>query len=770
MLINVFLLLLGIIIMVIFKYIFFVFTNNKMRNVASIFNIKKISNGMVYLHNEERMYLLSLKGIDYSMKSTDEENVLYQTRNILMKNLSKDNYMVKIYCLKGENNIIHNNKPINEVVDRMTKKWNDIVKTDNYIKYVISISFSRKSTSNKCNLDSAINIVKSSLSEYGVKPLPIEDIYNFFSNLLNLNLTCDNNKIKNIYGTNLYFNRSQGTIGVSSNEDKHNKIAKIVTVRFWDKSIKDDFIDKLMESSNQLIIVQTLKFGDPLKSLAKLNIQLNQSSLGFIDKYFRLEYHKAIEKISTNEDVIIKYNINIFIIENTENELINSVENVCKRIREYNIEPKIHTYAIQDTWKSLFSFENVDLYEHRVMGKHISFMNRFSKSPSGFFENDWGNGCINVFKSTSNSNYGLQLHSSSDKHSIAHSLMVAPSGTGKTTFFQHLILGSLKFDIDIFAFDRLQGMNVFTNAIKGSYIDLKSSDNINPFMCDNTIENKLFIKNLIMVMTGIGKKTESDLSSCVDIIFNIPKKHRVLNEMVNIIFEKDSILKKNISSWVKNGVYENWFNGRYQDEKKGDQAFSFNDNRLFTFDMTEIQKHETLNNSLMLYIMHKIRESSNKSGRGHLIFIDETRAMIRNHVFKEFVLELLLEHRKLRGSINVCFQDAGSIKKSGISNILLEQCQTKFLFPNVSAKREDYDIFNISNTEWKYIKREPPFHNDMNHTVLVKKNNENIILDIDLSEMGEMIKLYSSSVKDVIKMNSLVKEKGENEWVKHYLQ
>ena len=146
--------------------------------------------------------------------------------------------------------------------------------------------------------------------------------------------------------------------------------------------------------------------------------------------------------------------------------------------------------------------------------------------------------------------------------------------------------------------------------------------------------------------------------------------------------------------------------------------------------------------------------------------------MLEDPLFRGHVKELFREHRKLRGSISVCFQDASAIETSGIKDTILNQCQTVFLFPNPNADRQAYEMFNITDDQWAFIKGTTK--NTPRRAVLVKRiapeNNEAVILDIDLSPLGPYLKLYRSGSDSVQLVKQLQVQFGLENWKDRYLE
>jgi len=188
-----------------------------------------------------------------------------------------------------------------------------------------------------------------------------------------------------------------------------------------------------------------------------------------------------------------------------------------------------------------------------------------------------------------------------------------------------------------------------------------------------------------------------------------------------------------------------------------------NKNRLTAFEMTKIQENPQVAAAVTTYIMHKIR-SIGTDACPHLIFIDETQPMMEDQVFAKQVGVLLKEHRKLRGSVNVCFQDVNAI-----NSVILEQCQTRFLFPNASANKEQYAKFELTDFEWDYIKGFTRISKDLKYSVLLKKPNESVILNIDLTPLGNLLQLYRSGAEPVKIVRELQQQWGMTEWIDQYL-
>jgi type IV secretory pathway VirB4 component len=172
---------------------------------------------------------------------------------------------------------------------------------------------------------------------------------------------------------------------------------------------------------------------------------------------------------------------------------------------------------------------------------------------------------------------------------------------------------------------------------------------------------------------------------------------------------------------------------------------------------------------MVTYIMHRIRQVVRAQALPHLIFIDETAPMLEDPVFRGYVAQLFREHRKLRGSINVCFQDAGALLKSEIAETILNNCPTLILFPNANAQPEDYAPLRLTSEQWSFVKGTSNLAAHLKRGVLIKRGNEAVFLDVDLSGLGPLLKLYKSGNEPIALMHQLQQQWGMEQWVGHYL-
>ena len=248
----------------------------------------------------------------------------------------------------------------------------------------------------------------------------------------------------------------------------------------------------------------------------------------------------------------------------------------------------------------------------------------------------------------------------------------------------------------------------------------------------------------------------------VDLLFKTPLQGRSLQSIYAAGFDTNSDLRRGLKKWVS-GPFAHLLNGVHD-------SLDFSASRLMSFEMTELQRDPIVAAALTEYILHRIRSQVRKEAAPHMIFIDEAAPMLEDPLFNRHVQVLLREHRKLRGSINICFQDAGALFKSGIGEVLLNQCQTVFLFQNVNAKQEDYEPLSLTPSEWAFVKGVSALSKHIGRGVLVKKGRESVILNVDMRGLGGLLNLYKSGSEPLKLMRELKETfQGGDQWVEHFL-
>ena len=748
-----------------------------------------------------KVWVIELGGLDYGAKTQDEKIALLNSRHAFLDAIARENLdfivITQRLALPLQEEFSSGSFPsqvLQEIHNRWSRGFERVYKNQHFViltqKPLKKRWWDKKQSSSSIKQGQEIlEMVLDYLSPYAPKILTesaAEEIkenteergslLTFWSRIVNgfehpmerVTLGVTNHLSEKMTSSTVHFHSSNGLIEHIDGEKK--LYSKVISIKQWGDSIKDDLFNELFSLPCEFRLVHWLKGQNKVSSTENLRTGRRQARILFFSQHVKEQYEQAIEWVDSGQSSLFDVQISLILTCETQEQLETRVQDVRRIFRNQNLKPVLETHAAEWLWFSQFPTFNHRVRSNRLFSQNIANLLSFSKDQQGFDRCDWGKGPLRYFKTASGSAYSFQLHVSERSEELAHSLIVAPSGSGKTTFFQHLVGGALRHNnLKAYIFDRLRGTKVFTESVGGKFIDLGEEEglSLNPLQCEDNPINRAFLSRFLLQLAGTDDNDSVlAVNRTVQTIFELPKEARILTSIYDAAIDVGSPLKERLRQWVGSTTNARWFNGKVD-------SLDISHNSLVSFEMASLQQDPTAYAAMVTYVMHRIREQMQGKAFPHLIFIDETAPMLENELFRSYVQELFREHRKLRGSINVCFQDATAIINSGIKETILNQCQTVFLFPNPNADKESYcKLFNLTDDQWAFIKGTSK--NAPKRSVLVKRiapdNNEAVILDTDLSCLGSYLKFYRSGSKSVQLVNQLQKQFGREGWRGPYLE
>jgi len=750
--------------------------------------------------------VLSLRGLLGDSLTLEQEQSLFQKREKWLYDMAENGTSFKVLTMREEVSRHLRGSYSNPILKTIHEKWMEsFEKSYRNSHYIVFheendkckplVSFKDLMELNKKNasdpktlekvsvvgkLNVSTSMTLDALSELGPHILaneghPYSPLLSFWSSMIHgqeLPLKVLHNHLSDqMVGRQMAFDTEKGRILWSpSGEKGESLLGAIISLNKWDEESSPALIKELNAMPGRFILLQQLKGIPKFKALMYLMDQKKQNTMAFSSQKTMEEYEAAFELISSGEKALYSYHCSLLLLGEGEEDLQELLTKTRAIFRNYGVTPIQETSALESAWRSLFPGPQEGLRQTYLLSHNIAHLLTFPQDAKGLENCDWGKGAIRLFKTASGGSYSLQLHEKEDKEALANSLVIAPAGSGKTTLFQHLIGGALRHpSLRAYIFDRFNGTRIFTQSVGGQYIDFSLGDvPLNPLLGPDTPQERAFLGEFFQLL-GQTKSPESFEESmrAVDILFRIPEERRILSDLCSGLFNVHGSMYQGLQAWVGQGTYGGWFNG--QEGGVSRDALSLEQGRLFAFEMTDVQASPLTAAAVTHYLMHRIRMSIRGEACPHMIFIDETAPMLKNDLFKDYVEVMFKEHRKLRGSINVCFQTVGDLTKTGIASVILEQCPTRFLFPNPSGKREDYALFDLSEAEWAYIKGQGRLNKTLKHSVLVKRACESVILNCDMSPLGPYLKLYKSGAEPVKIVKELQQHWGQNQWIDTYL-
>lgn len=634
------------------------------------------------------------------------------------------------------------------------------------------------------DLNYASQSLLATLNDYGVKPMyETEDSPANESPLSIFSCICSpiskpEPKVRGAEGYQLnelltadhiHFTGEQGIIRFFSGDKEMYAIS--MGIRTSGDYMDESMIATLLSIDCELTLLHNIKpiFKPHARALLMQQqrmAQITSFSPDVINQY--AEALSAIEESDADYQALTEYAMTI-IIKGESIEEIDFGESEVQRIcRLFSVTPVREGWVTQATFFNQFPTYETYPRTYRYLSRVVATAVSFDKPSEGFSKSDWGSGAISIFRTTSGSAYRFQFHVSDEDSAVAHCCIIGPTGQGKTTLLTFLAGQAMRHgDLRVFFFDRHRGAEIFTRAIGGAYIGFDGDEknvSMNPFDCTDNPTNRAFLRRWMKAITMVDDAlSEKEIGRAVTTAFDyLRPEERVMKNLYKSCFSPTGNMRRELFRWINPEQYGNIFNA-------DTDSLDLRQKRFMAFDFTHIFEDETLAPAVISYIMHRIQSETGETGVPSLIMIDETAPMLKHPMFRDYFMIGLQEGRKKRQAYLCAFQQPNIIDTLGVGEVIRGQCQTVIFFRNPQATPEDYANWNLTQREIDFIFGKS--YRDFPYAILLSRpaTGESVILDVDLSGLGPYLKLYNSGRKNVLLVEELIREYGEDNFVTKYL-
>jgi len=746
---------------------------------------KLLSDGMtIRCYNGSLARVFRVNGVDLTFAPGEKIESMMEARKAWIDNMSDLQITCRVITVREkvplEENVKNFNNPL---LEKISEVWEENVNRVFFNTHYIVISVPDRRDALK-DLNYASQSLTATLSEYGVDVLAEtegssadDSPFSLYAKLcspvsrpkplvgstegaqLNQMLTADH----------IHFTGENGIIKFFSGDKEKYEI--VMGIRSSGDYVDESMTVSLLAIDCEVIMLHNIQAQFKPAARALLLHQQRMSKTTSFSANVTEQYSEAlasIEDSDANHQSLTKYSMAIMLRGDSLEELDFAEGEVQRICRLFGVTPVREGWVTQATFFNQFpTYETLPrnyLYLSRAVACSVSF----DKPSEGFSKSDWGNGAISVFRTTSGSAYRFQFHVSSEDSAVAHCCIIGPTGQGKTTLLTFLAGQAMRHaDLRVFFFDRHLGARIFTHAVQGAYIGFDGDEknvSLNPFDCPNTPNNRAFLRRWMRAITLVDDPvSEKEIARAVTTAFDyLRPEERVMTNLYKSCFSPTGNMRRELFKWINPDQYGNIFNGV-------NDSLDLKSKRFMAFDFTHIFEDETLAPAVISYIMHRIQTETGETGVPSLIMIDETAPMLKHPMFRDYFIIGLQEGRKKRQAYLCAFQQPSIIDKLGVGEVIRGQCQTVIFFRNPQATPEDYANWNLTDSETDFIFGRS--YRDFPYAVLLSRpaTGESVILDVDLSGLGPYLKIYNSGRKNVLLVEDLVKEYGEENFVTKYL-
>ncbi|MBR6231580.1 MAG: hypothetical protein IKQ99_00595, partial [Alphaproteobacteria bacterium] len=572
----------------------------------------------------------------------------------------------------------------------------------------------------------------------------------------------------------VHFTGDEGIIRFFNGEKE--KLAATMGIRrpgdFMDEQMIADFLSLDIE----LTLLHNIKPVPKVKATALLMQQRKMAYLTTFSQSVMEQYGIALEQLDANDadaQTLSEYAQSIIVFGETEEEVKFGIEEVERLCRLYNVTP------VRDGWSAqavLFSqFPTYEVYPrtYLYLSRVVACAGLIDKAPEGRMTSDWGPVPLSWFRTITGTPYAFQFHITEDEYAVGHTVLIGPTGRGKTTFFSFIAGQALRIsDLNVYFFDRNNGAKVFADLIGAPYVRFdggEESVSLNPFAIPDTPQTRSFLKSWLGNITG-GKDavSEAEIARAVTTAFEyLPQEQRLLKNLYKSCFAPNGYMRRELNRWIDPDQYGRIFNSPTDNLDVNSRYMGFDFTQIF-----DDKENATLAPAVISYVMHRIQSLATVKGTPTMVMIDETAPMLENEMFRDSFIRGLQEGRKKRQVYLCAFQQPSLLEKIGMGDVVRGQCKTRIFFKNGGANPSDYDSWGLTPRELNFVLDKEFI--ESKYAILVKYDNdehESVILDVDLSGLGPYLKIYSSGSKNVLLTERLSKEITDtDQLVQEYLK
>ena len=746
----------------------------------------------ILTHKEELVRVIKIKGFAFETADDEDIDLKKSARNNLLKGMASGNFSLHFHTIRRKEKGFPDGDMPDKFSDRINSEWaakhsdSKSFINEHFLTIIRGVDKSgvailenmAKKLQHKADkasweeymreafdeLDEMTERILNGFGNYGAELLGLveteegvfSEILEFLSRIVNCGYS--QKMVVPFEEISHYLPVSRLYFGSKSIEVHHpntTKYAGLVSIKEYRPSTHAGVFDGFMQMPFELIISQSFSFINRMIAISSMQLQqrrLVQSEDVAVSQI--QEINQALDSAMSGEFAFGNHHMTVMCIEDSAKSLetalslsVVELSNVgITAVRErINMEPAF--------WAQLPC--NAEFMARRsvVNTLNIAAFASFHNYPSGKRKgNHWGD-AVTVLNTVSGTPYFFSFH----VRDVGHTMIIGPTGAGKTVLLNFLCAQAQKFQGKLFFFDKDRGAEIFVRAIRGRYMTPSTAkvSGFNPFQLEDNDDNRSFLVEFLKTLVAVGNQPlpahEVDrINEAVVGNYKLPKSQRKLRNIAPFMgVGGPGTLAGRLAMWHSDGSHCKLFDN-------DEDLIDFESAKTFGIEMGEILRDKFSIGPVLLYLFHRIQSSL--KGNPTMIVLDEAWALIDNPVFAPKIKDWLKVLRKLNTFVVFATQSVEDAAKSSISDTLVQQTATQIFLPNLKATKIYREVFMLSEREFNLVKTTDP----STRFFLVKQDNDGVIARIDLGGMDDSIRVLSARADTAILMDQIMEEVGDD--------
>jgi type IV secretion system protein VirB4 len=488
--------------------------------------------------------------------------------------------------------------------------------------------------------------------------------------------------------------------------------------------------------------------GQAMDKLAKKQRQFESSEDAGVSQAEALT--TAMDQLMGNEFVMGDHHWSLLVMDSDPARLLHRISVARSAAADTGMVIARESLALEAAfWAQLPGNWQMRARPAMIKSTNFAALSPFYTYPSGKADGNWWGEAVALLKTNAAGAFWFNFHVGD----LGHTLIIGPSGGGKTVL-QNFLLGQLeKLDTTQVFIDKDRGAEIFVRASGGTYLPLQNGKptGFAPFKAAaNTPRDVAFLRAFVRVLVRDARHAltvddERRIDEGVGAMLRLPSGQRSLSEFRALLGFRDAEgIGSRLEKWCVSGAL-GWAFDNEDDRLKLDTRF-------MGFDMTDFLDNPEIRTPLMMYLFHRIEALLD--GRRLVLDIDEFWKALGDETFKAFANDGLKTFRKMNAMLIFGTQSPADALRSDISHSIIEQTATKILLPNPFAREEEYRKgLGLTEVEFKLIKRDL---SPESHAFLIKQGNTSVVARLDMSGMDDELAVLSGRAETVTAMERAI--------------
>lgn len=365
---------------------------------------------------------------------------------------------------------------------------------------------------------------------------------------------------------------------------------------------------------------------------------------------------------------------------------------------------------------------------------------------------------------------------------VGHTLIFGPTGGGKSTLLAILQAQFRRYrsrrrrdgssvPATVTAFDKGRSLYALCKATGGVHYDIGNDEAdtpaLTPLVDIDSDSEALWAEEWIAACYELQAnkaptpQQKAEIHRAMNLLREAPREFRSLTDYVTTV--QDADVRDALTHYTISGSMGHLLDGREDGLKACDYTVYEIDDLMKMGDSNAIP--------VLLYLFRRFERSLN--GQPAMLSLDEAWVMLGHPVFREKLREWLKELRKKNCLVIMATQSLSDAVKSGLLDVLLEQCPTKILLPNKEADLHGtketpgpadlYAMFGLNSKEISILK-----NGQYKRDYYYKSPLGRRLFELGLGPLTKAFVAVSDK-EDLAEVRNLINEHG-NDWPLYWLQ